>query len=408
MRRELRRVVVTGIGAVTPLGGSAKQSWTRLIRGSTATSYDEELGFVVARVPQIELQDGRKWTKAQSVPVIQYAILAAEEALADAAWPPSSGNHNPERTGVAIGTGIGASTAEVKAAIEAMQSPRGVRALSPYFVPRLLLNMAAGHVSMAFDLRGPNHSVTTACATGSHSIGDAARFISFGDADVMVAGGSESSIDEISLTGFSRMRALSTSFALDSPETASRPFDKNRDGFVMGEGAGIVVLEEREHAIARGAKIYAEITGYGLSSDAAHISAPASDGRGARACMKSALDQAGRVSVDYVNAHATSTPLGDAIESRAISSVVDGATVSSFKGAMGHLLGAAGAVEAVFTIMALHNDIAPGSANIEELSEDCACAEIIQQTKGMEINAALTNSFGFGGTNVSLLFEKHG
>jgi 3-oxoacyl-[acyl-carrier-protein] synthase II len=378
---------------------------------------------------------------AQSVNFIAYALAAATDALEDAGLLSKTDGSllsSPERTGVAVGAGVG-SLKEVTTSNETLET-RGLRRLTPFFVPRTLINLAAGHISMKFNLRGPNHSVATACATGAHSVGDAYRFVRFGDADVMVAGGTESTIDALSIAGFSRVKALSTAFN-GRPSEASRPFDKERDGFVMGEGAGVLILEEYEHAKERGARIYAEVRGYGLSGDAHHITAPAADGRGAMQSMRAALQQGGVEpnQVSYVNAHATSTPLGDAVEARAIQAVFgstekdqeegqEGArrssplVVSSTKGATGHLLGAAGAVEAIFAVLALYEGVAPPTANLECLDvgrdecdegdegdgsrENLVHFNVRAEKLPADIQATMTNSFGFGGTNASLVFGK--
>jgi 3-oxoacyl-[acyl-carrier-protein] synthase II len=416
-----RRVVVTGIGAITPFG-NIQATWDALLRGETATRCDPELAKVVATVPE-SFDPTQYYTnsRAQSVNFIAYALASASDALSDANLLDSDESmsllSSPERTGVAMGAGVGSLT-EVTTSYTTLET-RGIRRLTPFFVPRTLINLAAGHVSMKYNLRGPNHSVATACATGAHSIGDAYRFVRFGDADVMVAGGTESTIDPLSIAGFSRVKALSTSFN-DKPSEASRPFDAKRDGFTMGEGSGALILEEYEHAKARGAKIYAEIRGYGLSGDAHHITAPAEDGRGAMQAMRAALKQAGVEPNDigYVNAHATSTPMGDAIEARAIAEVFSNTersvplAISSTKGATGHLLGAAGAVEAIFAVLALHTSTAPPTANLEQL--DVGESSLLQSLNFIvnahnlpeSTQATMTNSFGFGGTNASLVFGK--
>lgn len=342
---------------------------------------------------------------------IGYALCAANEALRDANWVATEQNQK-ERTGVSIGGGIGSISDIVDAA--QLICEKRLRRLSPYFIPRILINMAAGHVSMKYGFQGPNHAAVTACATGAHSIGDAARMILFGDADVMVAGGTEASIDALSIAGFCRLKAMSTRYN-SSPCEASRPFDCGRDGFVIGEGCGLMVLEELDHARKRGAKIYAELCGYGMSGDAHHITQPHNDGRGAILAMTSAIKQAGLHpnQVEYVNAHATSTPLGDVVEATAMKFVFgDHATsgalaISSTKGAIGHLLGAAGAVEAIFTALAIHSGIAPLTLNLSQPDPIFADGFMpLTSSKQMEIKAALSNSFGFGGTNTSLLFTK--
>lgn len=342
---------------------------------------------------------------------IGYALCAADEALKDAKWAPTE-QEQKERTGVSIGGGIGSITDVLEAS--QLICEKRLRRLSPFFIPRILINMASGHVSMKYGFQGPNHAAVTACATGAHSIGDAARMIQFGDSNVMVAGGTESSIDALSIAGFCRSRALTTKHN-SMPLEASRPFDCDRDGFVIGEGSGVLVLEELEHAKERGAKIYAEIRGYGMSGDAYHITQPHNDGRGAVLAMTRALKQSGLHpnQVDYINAHATSTPLGDAVEAIAIKTVfsehaTSGALAfSSTKGAIGHLLGAAGAVEAIFAILAVHHGIAPLTLNLNKpdpLFKDNFMP--LTASKEVPVRAALSNSFGFGGTNASLLFTS--
>lgn len=342
---------------------------------------------------------------------IGYALCAADEALSDAKWAPSE-QEQKEMTGVSIGGGTGSISDILDAA--QMICEKRLRRLSPFFIPRILINMASGHVSMRYGFQGPNHAAVTACATGAHSIGDAVRMIQFGDSDVMVAGGTESSIDALSIAGFCRSRALTTKYN-SCPQEASRPFDCGRDGFVIGEGSGILVLEELVHAKKRGAKIYAEVRGYGMSGDAHHITQPHMDGRGAILAMTRALKQSGLHpnQVDYVNAHATSTPLGDAIEANAIKSIFsDQATsgslaLSSTKGAIGHLLGAAGAVEAIFAVLAIHHGIAPLTLNLTRPDPVFSGGYMpLTASREMPVRAALSNSFGFGGTNASLLFTS--
>ncbi|XP_074286786.1 3-oxoacyl-[acyl-carrier-protein] synthase, mitochondrial [Silene latifolia] len=433
-----RRVVVTGLGMVTPLGCGVETTWKRLIdgecgvRGITANDlkldafdvetrshvFDQLTSKVAAIVPtgtnpgefNEQLWHNPKEHKSVSR-FIGYALCAADEALRDANWAPTERDQK-ERTGVSIGGGIGSMSDIVDAA--QLICEKRLRRLSPYFVPRILINMASGHVSMKYGLQGPNHAAVTACATGAHSIGDAARMILFGDADVMVAGGTEASIDSLSLAGFCRLKALSTKYN-SSPCEASRPFDSGRDGFVIGEGSGVMVLEEFEHAKERGAKIYAELSGYGMSGDAYHITQPHHDGRGAILAMSSAIKQSGLLpnQVDYVNAHATSTPLGDAVEATAIKSLFNehatsGAlALSSTKGAIGHLLGAAGAVEAIFSVLAIHHGVAPLTLNLSKPDPLFADAFTpLTVSKQMSIRTALSNSFGFGGTNTSLLFTE--
>ncbi|KNA13542.1 hypothetical protein SOVF_115730 [Spinacia oleracea] len=431
-----RRVVVTGLGMVTPLGCGVGTTWRRLVDGECGiralTMKDLKLdGFdaetqshvfdlltskVAAFVPSGTNPDQFNellWSKEhRSISrFIGYALCAADEALRDANWAPVEQDEK-ERTGVSIGGGIGSMSDIVDAA--QLICEKRLRRLSPFFVPRILINMASGHVSMKYGFQGPNHAAVTACATGAHSIGDAARMILFGDADVMVAGGTEASIDALSVAGFCRLKALSTKYN-SSPCEASRPFDVGRDGFVIGEGSGVMVLEEFEHAKERGAKIYAELCGYGMSGDAYHITQPHNDGRGAIMAMKSALKQSGLHSnkVDYVNAHATSTPLGDAIEGAAMKATfgehAKSGTLafSSTKGAIGHLLGAAGAVEAIFTVLSIQHGIAPLTLNLSQPDLVFSDAFMpLTASKQMTITTAMSNSFGFGGTNTSLLFTK--
>ncbi|KAL9457414.1 hypothetical protein AB3S75_006460 [Citrus x aurantiifolia] len=434
----LRRVVVTGIGMVTPLGCGAETTWRRLIVGECGIreitpedlkmgNFDREtqlhafgqLTSKVAAVVPCGISSGEfnedSWLNSKDhrsiARFIAYALCAADEALHDAKWLPSDQGQK-ERTGVSIGGGIGSISDTVDAA--QMICEKRLRRLSPFFIPRILINMASGHVSMKYGFQGPNHAAVTACATGAHSIGDAARMIQFGDSDVMVAGGTESSIDALSMAGFCKSRALTTKYN-GTPQEASRPFDCGRDGFVIGEGSGVLVLEELEHAKKRGAKIYAEVRGYGMSGDAHHITQPHIDGKGAILAMTRALKQSGLQShqVDYVNAHATSTPLGDTVEATAIRTVFsDHATsgslaFSSTKGAIGHLLGAAGAVEAIFAVLAIHHGVAPLTLNLakpDPIFNDNFMP--LTASKDMRISAALSNSFGFGGTNASLLFTK--
>lgn len=433
-----RRVVVTGIGMVTPLGCGVQTTWKRLIEGECGVraitpedlkmnSFDREtqlytfdqLTSKVAAVVPCGTKTGEfnadLWLNSKehrSVSrFIGYALCAADEALKDAKWAPTE-QEQKERTGVSIGGGIGSITDVLEAS--QLICEKRLRRLSPFFIPRILINMASGHVSMKYGFQGPNHAAVTACATGAHSIGDAARMIQFGDSNVMVAGGTESSIDALSIAGFCRSRALTTKHN-SMPLEASRPFDCDRDGFVIGEGSGVLVLEELEHAKERGAKIYAEIRGYGMSGDAYHITQPHNDGRGAVLAMTRALKQSGLHpnQVDYINAHATSTPLGDAVEAIAIKTVfsehaTSGALAfSSTKGAIGHLLGAAGAVEAIFAILAVHHGIAPLTLNLNKpdpLFKDNFMP--LTASKEMPVRAALSNSFGFGGTNASLLFTS--
>ncbi|KAH8310372.1 hypothetical protein KR044_001021, partial [Drosophila immigrans] len=409
-----RRVVITGTGAITPLANTAAESWQRLLAGESAISRlgAEFKGLpcqVAAQIPKERLQIDKQLTKSDlklMSPATQFAVIAADEALAAAKLQPKElSEEQRERFGVCVGMGM-FDLSEVYGAFQQLQ--RGYNRVSPYFVPRLLPNMACGHISMRHGLRGPNHSVSTACATGAHAIGDAMRFIRNGDADVMLAGSGEACIDPLSIAGFCRLRALSTAFN-DNPAVASRPFDKARDGFVMGEGSAVLVLEELEHARARGATILAELLGYGLSGDAHHITSPSEDGAGATLAMRRAIADAGVTPQDisYVNAHATSTPTGDRIEAHAIGRVFgnhkSNVFVSSTKGAHGHLLGSSGNLEALFVVHACAENKLPPSINIENLDVD---ANVVTSTcKWSEVQSrriALKNSFGFGGTNASL------
>jgi 3-oxoacyl-[acyl-carrier-protein] synthase II len=340
---------------------------------------------------------------------ILFAMCAARQALDDAGWRPTSYDEQTT-TGVLIGSGIGGIEGIAEAAIQLHE--KGPRRVSPFFIPGRIINLASGFVSIAFGLKGPNHAVVTACSTGAHAIGDAARLVALGDADVMVAGGAESPVNRISLAGFSALRALSTNFN-DDPTRASRPYDKDRDGFVMGEGAGVVVVEALDHAKARGAKIYAELIGYGMSGDAHHITAPAPDGDGALRCMKGAIRTAGISTgdIDYINAHGTSTPLGDEIELGAVQKLVGNAagrmSMSSTKSCIGHLLGAAGAVEAIFSILAIRDRVVPPTINLDNPSVDTPIDLVPHQARKRDVDTALSNSFGFGGTNASLIFRRY-
>jgi 3-oxoacyl-[acyl-carrier-protein] synthase II len=339
---------------------------------------------------------------------ILFALGAAAQAVADAGWKPES-EEDKERTGVMIGSGIGG-LQEIEHTVLEMHG-KGPRRVSPFFIPACLINLASGHVSITYGFKGPNHSVVTACSTGAHAIGDAGRIIQFGDADVMIAGGAEAAVCRMGIAGFSAARALSTAYN-DTPEKASRPWDKGRDGFVMGEGAGVVVLEEYEHAKKRGAKIYAELIGYGMSGDAYHITAPEPQGNGGYRAMKAALARAGLApaDIDYINAHGTSTPLGDEIELGAVKRLFGDAaytlSMSSTKSAIGHLLGAAGSVEAIFSILAIRDQVAPPTLNLDDPSEGCDIDLVPHKAKPRTISTVLSNSFGFGGTNASLVFKK--
>jgi 3-oxoacyl-[acyl-carrier-protein] synthase II len=416
----MRRVVVTGIGLVTPLGIGAEAVWQRLLQGQSGLraiqSFDvSDLPAKVAgQVPRGETSAGAfnadDWVPPKDQrkmdEFIIFAMGAAAQAVADSGWAPT-GEADLEATGVMIGSGIGGLPGITDGALTLHE--RGPRRLSPFFIPSNLINLASGHVSIRYGFKGPNHAVVTACSTGAHAIGDAARLIMWEDADVMVAGGTEAAICRIGLAGFAAARALSTAFN-DEPHRASRPWDQARDGFVMGEGAGVVVLEELEHAKRRGAKIYAEIIGYGMSGDAHHITAPAEDGNGGFRSMRNALKRANLNpdQIDYVNAHGTSTPLGDEIELGAVKRLFgDHAyklSMSSTKSSIGHLLGAAGSVEAIFSMLALRDGIVPPTLNLENPSEGCDIDLVPQRAKERKVRYALSNSFGFGGTNASLIF----
>ena len=416
----MRRVVVTGLGLVTPLGGDVETSWNNLIAGKSGiaaiTRFDtsDQKAKIAGEVKPKDHPYGfdpdkrvDPKTQRQVDPFIVYAIDAAGQALEDAGLTDMDESLK-ERTGVSIGSGIGGLPGiESESLVLAEKGPGRV---SPHFVHGRLINLTSGQVSIKYGLMGPNHSVVTACSTGAHSIGDAARMIKDGDADIMLAGGAESTINPLGVAGFAQARALNTAFN-DRPEQASRPYDKNREGFVMGEGAGVVVLEEYEHAKARGAKIYAEIVGYGLSGDAYHVTAPHPEGRGAELAMKMALKKAGLKpeDIDYVNAHGTST-MADTIELAAVKRVLgddlSGASMSSTKSAIGHLLGGAGAVEAIFCILAIRDQIVPPTLNLDDPDEGTEGVDLVpHQAKKRPVRAALSNSFGFGGTNASLIMK---
>jgi 3-oxoacyl-[acyl-carrier-protein] synthase II len=418
----MRRVVVTGLGMVTPLACGVDATWRNLLAGENGAGrisgfeIDDLACQVACQLPRGDGSEGTynpdEWMEPKEQrkvdEFIVYAMAAADQALADAGWKPDK-YEDQIRTGVLIGSGIGGLTGIVEAGYTLRD--KGPRRVSPFFIPGRLINLASGQVSIRHALKGPNHAVVTACSTGAHAIGDAARLIGLGDAEVMVAGGAESPVSRIAVAGFAACRALSTGFN-DRPKMASRPYDADRDGFVIGEGAGVVVLEELEHAKARGATIYGELIGYGLSGDAHHITAPADDGDGAYRCMKVALERAGvsPAEIDYVNAHGTSTPLGDEIELAAIERVVggaaDGLTMSSTKSAIGHLLGAAGAVEAIFCLLAIRDNIAPPTLNLDNPSISTPIDLVPHKAKEKPIDVALSNSFGFGGTNASLVFRR--
>jgi 3-oxoacyl-[acyl-carrier-protein] synthase II len=407
---------------VTPLGCGVDATWQRLLKGqsgaSRITKFDvSDLPCQIAcQIPRGDGADGTfnadQWMSPKEQrkvdEFIVYALCAARQALDDANWKPQA-DEDQWATGVMIGSGIGGVGGIAEGAI--LVNERGPRRLSPFFIPGRIINLASGYVSIEFGLKGPNSAVVTACSTGSHAIGDAGRIIALGDADVMVAGGAESPIDKLSLAGFAACRALSTGYN-DEPTRASRPYDKGRDGFVMGEGAGAVVLEEYEHAKRRGAKIYAELVGYGMSGDAHHITAPAPDGNGAYRCMMAAIKRAGISAgdIDYINAHGTSTPLGDELELGAVQRVVGNAaaqvSMSSTKSEIGHLLGAAGAVEAIFSVLAIRDQIVPPTINLDNPSVDTPIDLVPHQARERKVRTVLSNSFGFGGTNASLIFSK--
>lgn len=418
----MRRVVVTGLGMVTPLGCGVEPSWSRILAGESGagpiTSFDAS--DLPARVACNVLRgDGSNgsfnpddWMEPKEQRKVDdfiiFAMAAATQALRDSGWNPQS-YEEQIATGVAIGSGIGGLGGIYEASL--LLKERGPRRLSPFFIPGRLSNLAAGYVSIEHGLKGPNHAVVTACSTGAHAIGDAARMIALGDAEVMLAGGTESAINRIGIAGFCACRALSTAFN-DAPEKASRPYDKDRDGFVMGEGAGVVALEELDHARARGARIYAEIVGYGMSGDAYHITSPAEDGDGAYRCMQAALNRAGaRASdLDYINAHGTSTQVGDEIELRAVERLLANApsrpAMSSTKSATGHLLGAAGAIEAIFSILAIRDQVVPPTINLDNPSVETEIDLVPHKAKRRKVDVALSNSFGFGGTNASLVMRR--
>jgi 3-oxoacyl-[acyl-carrier-protein] synthase II len=420
-----RRVVVTGLGTVNPLGSNVENSWKNLINSKSGirkiTRFDisnapEGISTIAGEVREgdgenevnmdnfIEKKEQRKMDR-----FIQLAMVAADEAVKDSKLNPQT-DEERERIGVMIGSGIGGlSTIQETSKI---MIEKGIKRISPFFIPASLINLASGHVSIKYGFTGPNHSVVTACATGTHAIGDSMRMIQHGDADVIVCGGTEAAICELGIGGFSAMHALSTKYNND-PEKGSRPWDKDRDGFVMGEGAGILVLEEYEHAKKRGAKIYCEVVGYGLSGDAYHMSAPDERGRGAKRSMKMALKNAGLTTkdIDYINAHGTSTPLGDMIELNGVKEIfadnLKNLCMSSTKSSTGHLLGAAGAVEAVFSILTIRDGIIPPTLNLDNPTEGCEGIDLVPHTaKKKEVNVCLSNSFGFGGTNASIIFKR--
>ena len=418
----MRRVVVTGLGMVTPLACGVEATWQRLIAGQSGIAPVEIVDVadlpsrIAGQVPRGDGTDGtfmaEQWMEAKEIrkvdDFIVFAMSAATQALRDANWAPKTYEEQTS-TGVLIGSGIGGLGGIYEASV--LLKERGPRRISPFFITGRLVNLASGYVSILHGLKGPNHAVVTACSTGAHAIGDAGRLIGLGDADVMVAGGAESAVNRLSLAGFAACRALSTGFN-DAPTRASRPYDRDRDGFVMGEGAGCVVLEAYDHAKARGARIYAELVGYGMSGDAYHITSPAEDGDGAFRSMAAALKRAGfsAGNLDYINAHGTSTPMGDEIELRAVERLVGNhaaeIAMSSTKSAIGHLLGAAGSVEAIFSILAMRDGIAPPTLNLDNPSVETAINLVPHVAQKRKIDIALSNSFGFGGTNASLIFKR--
>jgi 3-oxoacyl-[acyl-carrier-protein] synthase II len=419
---ELRRVVVTGMGAVTPLGCGVETTWANILASKSGAKRIDDFQIddiacqIAHRIPLGSLADGKfnpdDWMDVKEQrkvdPFIIFGMAAATQAIADAGVEPKT-QDDAERTGVLIGSGIGGVGTIYDASVTLHE--KGPRRVSPFFVPGRIINMVSGNVSIRFGLKGPNHSVVTACSTGAHAIGDSWRIIAMGDADVMVAGGAESPVNRLSMAGFAACRALSTGFN-DRPTEASRPYDKDRDGFVMGEGAAVLVLEEYERAKARGAKIYGEVVGYGMSGDAYHITAPSPDGDGGFRCMQMAVKRAGisPADIDYINAHGTSTPLGDEIElgavTRLLGDAAPKAAMSSTKSAIGHLLGAAGSVEAIFSLLAMRDNIAPPTLNLENPSVETPINLVPKVPLKKQIDVALSNSFGFGGTNASLIFRK--
>jgi len=417
----MRRVVVTGLGLVTPLACGVEQSWSALLAGKSGASaitkfkVDDLATKIACQVPRGDGSDGSfnpdQWVDAKEQrrmdDFIIYGLAAAKQAVRDSGWKPKT-EEERERTGVLIGSGIGGLDGIEQAAI--LVHEKGPRRLSPFFIPGRLINLVSGYVSIEYGFKGPNHAVVTACATGAHAIGDAARLIALDDADVMIAGGAESAVCRLGIAGFNACRALSTGFN-DNPTKASRPYDKDRDGFVMGEGAGIVVLEELEHARARGARIYGEVRGYGLSGDAYHITAPSEDGDGGFRAMTMALKRAGLAAadIDYINAHGTST-MADGIElgavERLLGNAAPGKPISSTKSSIGHLLGAAGAVEAIFCLLAMRDGIIPPTINLENPDVTTAMDLVPLEAKKQKVDVAMSNSFGFGGTNAALILAK--
>jgi 3-oxoacyl-[acyl-carrier-protein] synthase II len=419
---DLRRVVVTGMGLVSPLGCGVETTWANILAGKSGARRidDFEVSDIACRIAhRIPLGDYAaggfnpdEWMDVKDQrkvdPFIVYAMAAAKQAIDDAGVEPRSPDE-AERTGVLIGSGIGGLGGIYETSL--VLAEKGPRRVSPFFIPGRLINLASGYVSIRFGLKGPNHSVVTACSTGAHAIGDSWRLIAMGDADVMIAGGAESAVNRLALAGFAACRALSTNFN-EEPERASRPYDRDRDGFVMGEGAGVVVLEDFDRAEARGARIYGEVIGYGMSGDAYHITAPAEDGDGGYRCMQAAIRRAGisPADIDYINAHGTSTPLGDEIELGAVTRLLGNhaaeASMSSTKSAIGHLLGAAGSVEAIFSLLAMRDNVAPPTINLDHPSVETAIDLVPHEPRRRQIDVALSNSFGFGGTNASLIFRR--
>lgn len=415
----MRRVVVTGLGMVTPLGSGVDHNWSEITAGKSGISKIENFDVsdiscrIAGQVPGADQPGGLNlddWIdpreQRKQDRFIQLGLAAACQAVEDSGWKPDD-REAQNRTGVMIGSGIGGLESIV--VTDQLMNEKGPRRISPFFIPSALINLISGHVSIRYGFRGPNHAVVTACSTGAHAIGDAARMVALDDADVMIAGGAEAAVCRIGMAGFAAARALSTSYN-DTPEVASRPWDKGRDGFVMGEGAGIVVLEELEHAKARGAKIYAEVKGYGMSGDAHHITAPSDDGDGGLRAMQAAMKRAGLTpaDIDYVNAHGTSTPLGDVIEAKAVARLLGDAigsvSISSTKSATGHLLGAAGAIEAIYSIKAVETGMLPPTLNLNEPEDDVAGFDLVPlKSRQRQVRNAMSNSFGFGGTNASLI-----
>lgn len=421
----MRRVVVTGMGMVSPLGVGVAHNWTRLTRGDSgirridafdASDISSQVAGIVPKTADAEPKDGAFNADVFVEPkeqkkmdkFIHFAMGAAQEAVADSGWVPAN-DEERERTGVLIGSGIGGLGTMYETSV--ILHEKGPRRISPFANPAMLINLASGHVSIKYGFKGPNHAVVTACATGTHAIGDSARLIALGDADVMVAGGAEAAVNRLGVASFAALRALSSGYN-DRPAEASRPFDEGRDGFVIAEGSGVVILEEYEHAKKRGAKIYAEVIGYGLSGDAYHMTSPAENGEGGYRAMKMALARAQihPEQVDYINAHGTSTPVGDGLECTAVKTMFKGSldkvSMSSTKSAIGHLLGAAGAVEAIYSIQAIRTGVLPPTLNLENISEPCRGIDLVpKQAKEKKVSVALSNSFGFGGTNASVIFR---